>query len=340
MAVNPGLMASNAWMRSILQQSVVMFLVATLFGCDRSDSQAARQDRELPPVTNHGWDVAFPGSDQIVFAEWYGRAIRSIDGGKTWSTTEIGAPVHDVTQGPDGKLWGIYSWRGIHEPASASFAYSTDSGKTWTTYDLDPAVFLPESFISPLGTEPMVIAADGQIWRHEPGQKESRKNWVQVGTKNPEGDGWSGLVTLKGIYIGTREHIWLSRDDGKTWQGAPSDSGSLCATKTKVWALHRWGKLRVANLGENVWTEVAKIEEVESPHKLVSRDETVYASAQGGGMTAVAIRIDPDRSIHRLRGVTGKTCTSVRIGRDGRAWFVAEGLYVEGDNDNCKQVWP
>lgn len=294
----------------------------------------------VPDSAGYAHDLCFPGSGRIVAAEWNGKAVRSEDGGASWSIGEMGAPVHELSVGPDGTLWGIYRWHGIHEPSSACFVYSKDGGKSWNRVDPDLATFFPECFLNTSGTEPLVLAADGQIWRHVPQTPESPKCWSKVGTKNSDGEGVCGIATSAGIYVRARDHLWLSRDEGKTWDGAAFDSGCFCATRTDLWSLQRGGKLQRTKLGENTWTTVRGISEVSIPFKMVARGEEMYIAAEGVGWKAAAFKITPDGNVHQLQGLEGKQCYSVRIGPDGRAWFVAQGIFVENDDDTCRKVWP
>jgi hypothetical protein len=283
-----------------------------------------------PEPDGYGHDVLFLDAERIVVAEWHSRAGVSSNGGRSWVIVDMHAPIRELTVGPDGTVWGLYRWHGIHEPPSACFVTSRDAGLTWNRIELDPRALFPECFISPRGSEPMVVASDGQVWAHVPGASGAFDGWARVGTRNPDRDASAGIATPAAIYVASRQNTWLSTDRGATWMRVSlADARCFAATRTHVYAIDRAGAVWRTALGANDWSAFARVSAADIPFAFAARDDTLYVAAEGAGWKAAAFRIDPDGSVHELTGLEGKQCYSARIAPDGRAWFVAQGLYVE-----------
>ena len=100
------------------------------------------------------YDLLPVNSDTLIAVKWGGGIAITTDAGLHWRT------LHDQPQKRDflhikfltidqhHVLWGLDSWRGIHESDYARLAYSTDFGETWKHLEFDTHKFFPYVFYS------------------------------------------------------------------------------------------------------------------------------------------------------------------------------------------------
>lgn len=286
-------------------------------------------------------DVAFLGPEHIVVAKWNGGVAISKNGGSTWESSNTrGVPILELTIGANGRIWGLYRWHGIHESSSAKIVYSDHGGVIWNSIKLSPSVCMPEAFVSPYGIEPLLVAYNGQLWQHTSGTKETWDRWKKLGLPNPDQKGITGIATKNGIYVSSGKNIWLSVDKGNTWDGMLlEDIRAFCTNNQFCWAITGEGTLYRTDCGTNSWKQITKVPGVDIAFRLAVKDGNVYVAAEGSGWKAFGPIVKTDSTVQNMSGLEGKQGYSVRISPDGKAWFVAQGLYVE-DKGRWKKVWP
>jgi len=293
------------------------------------------------PVIDSARDVTFLGADHLVVAERGGGIYLSKDAGKTWGTSETRQRINELIVGANERIWGLRGWAGIHEESRGALLYSDDKGHHWSVMSLDRSVFIPRSFISPYGQEPVVLDMDGQVWGHVKGKKESIENWQKVGVRNGDGNGCSGFITAAGIYVSSRTSVWLSTNQGKSWKGKSFDRPILCAGKEYCFVIDSSGSVYRTNVGRNDWEFLAKVDDISVVLGMAATDENLHIAGEAkSAWKAVWYVVKSDGSVRRVHGTDGKQGYSVRISPDGRVWFVAKGLYIKGDSFECKKVWP
>ncbi len=323
--------------KHILNRVVTAIMVLWLFGCSKTREEDG----------DYAHDVLFLGANHILVAGWSGPIFVSRDQGKSWKRSPNSVPLKVLSRGPGGRAWGIHGWRGIHEPSEGAICYSDDGGDTWNAVHLKGShFFVPGAFVSAVGAEPVILAIDGQLWEHHPAPHESVDCWTRLGSTNPDKKGHSGVLTDKALYVTSDTHVWMSLDRGTTWTGQPLKNALLCQSGEYCWAAERpgdgnGGQAFRTTLGRMDWEKRATVAGFSNgPFCIAVDHDRVFASGEGAGWRATACMTDTSGIAHEVKGINGKQCYSVRIGPDGKAWFVADGLFRQEDDGECRRIWP
>ena len=164
------------------------------------------------PVTRTLTSVAFKDDKTGVAVGHGGSAVRTEDGGASWTDVTIEEAVPD-------SLLGVANLGGDHFIAYGAFGLyfdSIDAGRSWErrtviSEDFDRHI----SQVLPVGSSLFMVAESGTLARSEDGGE----TWTAV--ESPyEGSYFAALTTTDGALLafGMRGNIYRSMDVGATWQ--------------------------------------------------------------------------------------------------------------------------
>jgi uncharacterized protein (TIGR03437 family) len=199
-----------------------------------------------------------PRNPKILYANSNGKAVRSIDGGATWSTVTISTPsistptVLTIQVDPSNSnvLYAGTSGLGAFK--------STDSGATWSSINtglVPPSGYQGQIFVNQFWFDPFhpsvlfaysnggARSADGgATWQPDP----ALSNLTSV---------WFDLTTPNLIYATTYLKVLKSTDDGKTWVELRGISGAINPQTPGLFAVtsdpHQPGRL-IVNTARNI----------------------------------------------------------------------------------------
>lgn len=322
----------------------------------QSASASAPQPRSLGDEEGWARDVVFLDTGAIVIADWDSNAQVSVDGGKTWSTHPMLAPVECMTVDPRGAVWGLYRWHGIHEPPSAALVFSKDEGRTWSEITLDPSVCMPEDFVTLTGEEPVLVTSTGQQWRHADGGEETFERWNKLGAPCVSKSASTGLAAADFVYFGPSGE--LSKDRGTSWRPTTLERGVVALARAvdadgkaldRVFACTDDGAVHAVELGKQNWMRIASL----APKKFegaFASPPRIFHSASGRdglyvcgetGAKALGARIEPDGKAVKLEGLASNQSLRLRLAPDGRMWIAGHGVYAaEPKATRWERVWP
>lgn len=325
---------SHVWMRA----SILLLWMAA--SCSPNTDAVPVTVPPDPLRDGSAHDVLFPGPGHIVIAEWFGGASVSRDAGKSWKRSSCGMPVGALTLGLKGRIWGLYGWPGIHEPASGAVCFSDDGGDRWQEVWFKPVRFVPLAFVSKRGEEPIILARDGVLWRHESEATESMNAWSTLGTSNPDREGTSGVKVGSAYYVTSGEGVWMSRDGGTSWTGKDLPGSRIGGDDEAVWVVTRGGDVYQGAPGALDFVLKARLPDIDLVLGVTAAPGRCLVAAQGRGWTSAGYSVDRSGKFRAMKGIQDHQCYSVRTDRDGIAWFVARGLFREGLDGSCDQLWP
>jgi len=111
--------------------------------------------------THHPIQDLLPiNGDTLIAAKWYGGLIITYDAGKNWQVLAPDMLFKKMTVDNKGVLWGIDSWRGIHEGDYSRLYKSTDKGRTWKETVFNTEKFFPLEITSKPNTPLRIITND------------------------------------------------------------------------------------------------------------------------------------------------------------------------------------
>jgi len=177
-----------------------------------SDDSGKTWKAVATPVTRTLTSVAFKDDRTGVAVGHGGSAVRTEDGGASWTDVTIEEAVPD-------SLLGVASLGGDHFVAYGAFGLyfdSTDAGRSWErrtviSEDFDRHI----SQVLQVGSSLFMVAESGTLARSEDGGE----TWTAV--ESPyEGSYFAALTTTDGALLafGMRGNIYRSMDVGATWQ--------------------------------------------------------------------------------------------------------------------------
>jgi len=173
-----------AYVSQLLFCRISLLALLFLFSCgERSNKQELRAGKTNSPrptkmmLRKFKADTSFVrgllpiSGDTLIAIKGDGGISTTTDAGKHWKTTH-GNPkkvdylfINDIIYDNHRVLWGLYSWRGIHEPSAARLAYSYDFGETWNWETFDIHTFFPVGFYSRAGQPLRIITQTGKVYQ-------------------------------------------------------------------------------------------------------------------------------------------------------------------------------
>lgn len=292
-------------------------------------------------------DVVALGDGRIILLTDKPSVLISEDRGSTWKVSSRGVSMTRVARGAGNRLWGLYGWRGIHEPSTGSISYSDDRGGSWTTIELTGVGrFIPKAFAESDSEEPIILDMGGQLWQHQTNGSETISNWIPLGIKTPEGPGSSAVLLHDAIYVAGETKVWFSPDRGKTWNGKDMADGLLCRSEDGCWMVERpkdgrvGGIFRTQGGSLNLESKGKTIPFANGPLWAAVHGNQFISVGEGGGRRATGAITGPDGAAVEITGLEGAQARSVRIAPDGAVWIVSGALFKLENGPRVKKVWP
>ena len=195
---------------------------------------------DLPPApcVSIVLDPASPRNRRTLYASLFEKGVyRTDDGGKTWQEKSrgLGSPENmrtcRIQRHADGTLFSLVTAKraagGEYTLAGVGLYRSTDKGENWAKVSEALPLHWPKDFtVHPKQSDTILLAA-GNVRGHEESglyrTTDGGKTWERLARQGPEHFGAFYHPEKEGwIYMTLTERapgpgLWLSRDDGKTW---------------------------------------------------------------------------------------------------------------------------
>lgn len=147
-------------------------------GCDEKEKSIHNKKviRTTKRVLRKSFDPAvfslLPISgDTLIAVKWHGGLSITTNAGLNWKTIHENPKQNDFVYfkylmlDKNRTLWGLDSWKGIHEADYSRLSYSTDLGEHWTKKkDFNTADFFPYTFHSKVHAPLQIATFDGNIY--------------------------------------------------------------------------------------------------------------------------------------------------------------------------------
>lgn len=168
---------------------------------------------ESHPVKSSIMDLVIVSEDTLIAALSEGNILKSTDGGKVWVKILTPHFIKEMTIDERGRIWGLETWKGIHEPGYSRMLYSDDTGENWTFFELDTRVFWPMHFISQPGKITKLITIDNEAYRYKSGDPRDKKNWEKFNDlpKNYSMYGIEGIDSISS-FIHKNDTVLIAND--------------------------------------------------------------------------------------------------------------------------------
>ncbi|HEX7018165.1 MAG TPA: sialidase family protein [Patescibacteria group bacterium] len=285
-------------------------------------------------------DAIFLASDQIVVADSSGGLLHSNDGGRSW--TEVAKneiQVSEFFQDNNGRVWGYYFWPGIHEAGYVSLSYSDDMGRTWTSFEVDresreniKLEISPIAFILTESKQAMILSQEGQLWINIATNGSWEETWKKIGVPNPEGEAFSGLEVNDNFYVSTSKNIWLSTDQGQTWNPSGEIGNPSLLTKNDniCWAVVTTGELLKNDCQDNEWIKEKSLASlgVHNIFNFEAKNEKLLLAIESKANEAMGVIVDTKDMTESIVKLKGSQALSTGFTLNNDFWFGAEGLFI------------
>jgi photosystem II stability/assembly factor-like uncharacterized protein len=193
------------------------------------------------PVTSIVLDPTSPKDARTLYAGVFSEGVyRSTDDGQTWTPKSrgLGHPknmrVSRVVRHTDGTLFAMVCAK---RPAygkplmseGVGLYRSTDAAETWQKVNASQLFLYPKDFsVHPDRSSVILVGACDSSWDDERGglyrTEDGGKSWQRIGRHgrqtfggyfHPKREGWIYMTLTEGA---PGPGLWLSRDDGRSWQ--------------------------------------------------------------------------------------------------------------------------
>lgn len=164
------------------------------------------------------YDLLPIAEDTLIAATQYNGLVLTTDAGKTWKEIESPGRINELSLDNKGQLWGLKSWRGIHEADFCFLYLSSDLGKSWTKFELDTRNVFPKTFYSQPKQPLRIVDYEGKVF--------------QLKDVNP---------TLSWTPI---DSVSVGKENSST---SPSRTTVVTDTKERKWAYNRQGVFLIGN---------------------------------------------------------------------------------------------
>ena len=183
-------------------------------------------------------DPSSPRAGRTLWASLFEKGVyRSDDGGKTWQEKSrgLGSPENRRTcriqRHADGTLFSLVTAKraagGEYALAGTGLYRSTDKGENWSKANESLPLRWPKDFTVHPKQSGTILLSAANVRGHEEGglyrTADGGKTWERLARQgpehfgafyHPEKDGWIYMTLTEGA---PGAGLWLSRDDGKTW---------------------------------------------------------------------------------------------------------------------------
>jgi hypothetical protein len=174
---------------------------------ERDSVNYEEEKKRFPSST---YDLLAINSDTLVAATRYNGIIRTSDGGQTWTPLSSPGIISKLTIDDKDQVWGLYSWRGIHEADRSVLFHSRDFGKTWQTNELDTKTIFPAGFYSQSGDKLKVIDYNNKIYRLT--NNNSVLKWELIDSLK-EGQNFNPWVR-RDVVTDSKKRRWIFDEEG------------------------------------------------------------------------------------------------------------------------------
>lgn len=232
--------------------------------------------RGIPPrpVTSIVLDPRSRKGSRTLYAGVFMEGVyKSTDDGQTWTLKKdgLGHPqnmrVYRVILHKDGTLFAIICAK---RPAAGrplmsqgvGLYRSTDSAETWQKINTSRPFLYPKDFsVHPQHSDVILIGTCDSSWQDNSGglyrTTDGGKTWQRIGREgrqtfggyfHPKHDGWIYMTLTEGA---PGAGLWLTRDDGRTWQ--PFDDLPFSNIQRVVFDPSSDAQMYVTTFGGSVW---------------------------------------------------------------------------------------
>lgn len=111
------------------------------------------------------YDLLPVTEDTLIAATQYNGLVLTIDAGKTWKEVKSPGRINELTFNNKRQLWGLKSWKGIHEADFCFLYLSNDLGKSWTKFELDTKNVFPKTFYSQPSQPLRIVDYAGKVFQ-------------------------------------------------------------------------------------------------------------------------------------------------------------------------------
>ncbi len=131
---------------------IIPFVISTIVSAQNKD--ADRSISNILPLNG----------DTLIATKWNQGILLTYDAGKTWQELHPNMLLKLITIDNKGTIWGLNSWRGIHERSYSRIYKSEDKGRTWSKTEFDLQKFFPMEIVSKPGTTLQITTIDKKIY--------------------------------------------------------------------------------------------------------------------------------------------------------------------------------
>lgn len=148
----------------------------------RRERDSVYYEEEKKRFPSSTFDLLQINSDTLLASTRYNGIISTMDGGQTWTSISSPGTISKLTIDDQKQIWGLHSWRGIHEPDRSVLYSSNDFGQTWKKHELNTEEIFPADFHSEPGGKLNVIDYDSKIYKLI--NENPELNWQRVDSLN------------------------------------------------------------------------------------------------------------------------------------------------------------
>jgi len=150
--------------------------------------------------------------DTLIAATQYNGLVLTTNAGETWNDAATPGGVWRLTIDNQGQLWGIKSWRGIHEPDLCILYLSQDLGKSWKKYELDTEKIFPKRFYSRRNQPLRIVDYNGQIFQLS--QINPKLSWTLVDSVLKSEEEKVLVIDSRRVVRDSKDREWLFNRQG------------------------------------------------------------------------------------------------------------------------------
>jgi hypothetical protein len=188
-----------------------------------SDSEEGRKLKRARDSVDYGeskkrfpsstFDLLPINSDTLIAATRYNGIVLTADAGHTWTSISSPGLISKLTIDNQKQVWGLYSWRGIHE-ADRSILYSShDLGKTWQEHEINTKKIFPADFYSGRGEILKVIDYQNRIYQLTDDNPELKWRLVDSIRQELDVSPW----VRKEFVMDSKKRRWTFDEEGIFW---------------------------------------------------------------------------------------------------------------------------
>lgn len=165
------------------------------------------QKKKYPSFT---YEVVPVNGDTLIAATKFSGLIMTINAGQTWSKMPTPGLITHITIDNRRQLWGLHSWKGIHEADFCILYLSKDLGHSWKKYTVDPDKILAVNFYSLPTKSLKVLDFNNRIYNLRVDKSDLEWTLIDSIPKNNNFNRWK----RKSYTIDSKGRKWVSEMTG------------------------------------------------------------------------------------------------------------------------------